>query len=114
MCRAGYSRISVKRQRANHHASCRPALVGCQLLCCQLPPRVSNSGAVAAVAAVSWLLQDINAIRSSRQKVFQLYEEGKLQAWVDVSHGYTGVEQIPQAIDYMLQGGHIGKVVIPL
>lgn len=62
----------------------------------------------------SLLLQDIGAIRSSREKVFKLFEQGKLQAWVDVSHGFMGVEQIPQAVDYMLQGGHIGKVVIPL
>lgn len=60
------------------------------------------------------LLQDINAIRTSRQKVFQLHAEGKLQAWVDASHGFKGVDQIPQAIEYMLKGGHIGKVVIPL
>jgi NADPH-dependent curcumin reductase CurA len=56
----------------------------------------------------------MSAIRASRQKVFKLFEEGKLQAWVDTSHGFRGVEQIPQAVDYMLQGGHIGKVVIPL
>lgn len=60
------------------------------------------------------LSQDINAIRSSRAKVFKLHDEGKLQAWVDVSHGFKGVEQIPQAIEYMLQGEHTGKVVIPL
>ena len=59
-------------------------------------------------------MQDISAIRASRQKVFKLFDEGKLQAWVDTSHGFRGVEQIPQAVDYMLQGGHIGKVVIPL
>jgi NADPH-dependent curcumin reductase CurA len=59
-------------------------------------------------------VQDISAIRASRQKVFKLFDEGKLQAWVDTSHGFRGVEQIPQAVDYMLQGGHIGKVVIPL
>lgn len=59
-------------------------------------------------------LQDISAIRSSRSKIFQLHDEGKLQAWVDVGHGYKGVEQIPQAIEYMLQGAHTGKVVIPL
>jgi NADPH-dependent curcumin reductase CurA len=64
-----------------------------------------------------WVLhcvQDINAIRASRQKVFQLHSEDKLQAWVDVGHGFKGVGQIPEAIDYMLQGGHVGKVVIPL
>lgn len=68
----------------------------------------------AAPLPVFMRTQDIAAIRASRAKVFALYEEGKLQAWVDTSHGFKGVEQIPEAIAYMLQGGHIGKVVIPL
>jgi NADPH-dependent curcumin reductase CurA len=59
-------------------------------------------------------LQDVAAIRRCKWRVFQLHKEGKLQAWVDDSHGFKGVEQIPDAIEYMLQGGHIGKVVIPL
>eukprot|EP00878_Enallax_costatus_P023639 GHUV01025149.1.p1 GENE.GHUV01025149.1~~GHUV01025149.1.p1 ORF type:complete len:321 (+),score=78.69 GHUV01025149.1:169-1131(+) len=58
--------------------------------------------------------KDIVAVRRCKQKVFQLYEQGKLQAWVDVEHGYRGVEQIPDAVEYMLQGGHTGKVVIPI
>ena len=60
------------------------------------------------------LPQDVNAIRASRQKVFQLHQEGKLAAWVDTSHGFKGLEQIAAATEYMLQGGHIGKVVIAL
>jgi NADPH-dependent curcumin reductase CurA len=59
-------------------------------------------------------LQDVAAIRKCKRRVFQLHAQGKLQAWVDESHGFRGVGQIPDAIDYMLQGGHIGKVVIPI
>jgi NADPH-dependent curcumin reductase CurA len=58
--------------------------------------------------------QDVGAIRVCRQRVFELFDAGKLQAWTDVSHGFRGVEQVPDAIEYMLQGGHTGKVVIPL
>jgi NADPH-dependent curcumin reductase CurA len=46
--------------------------------------------------------------------VFELHAAGQLHAWVDTSHGFAGVEQVPDAIEYMLRGGHIGKVVIPL
>jgi hypothetical protein len=60
------------------------------------------------------LLQDVAAIRRCKRRVFQLHQQGKLQAWVDESHGYRGVQQVPDAIDYMLRGGHIGKVVIPI
>jgi NADPH-dependent curcumin reductase CurA len=59
-------------------------------------------------------MQDVAAIRKCKRRVFQLHQQGKLQAWVDESHGFRGVEQIPDAIEYMLQGGHIGKVVIPI
>ena len=46
--------------------------------------------------------------------MFELYEAGALQAWTDVGHGFRGVGQIADAVDYMLQGGHVGKVVVPL
>jgi NADPH-dependent curcumin reductase CurA len=46
--------------------------------------------------------------------VFELYEAGQLLAWTDLSHGFRGVDQIPDAVDYMLKGGHVGKVIIPL
>lgn len=59
-------------------------------------------------------LQDVAAIRRCKRKVFQLYEQGKLQAWVDIDHEFRGVEQIPDAVEYMLKGGHIGKVVVPI
>lgn len=112
MCRTGCPHV-VLSSWDNSQATMGPAVSPQSGASCFLSPRPCDSAAVAA-AVLFWPLQDINAIRSSRQKVFQLYEEGKLQAWVDASHGCRGVEQIPQAIDYMLQGGHIGKVVIPL
>eukprot|EP00879_Flechtneria_rotunda_P009564 GHRR01010010.1.p1 GENE.GHRR01010010.1~~GHRR01010010.1.p1 ORF type:complete len:380 (+),score=128.42 GHRR01010010.1:157-1296(+) len=58
--------------------------------------------------------KDVAAIRRCKQRVFKLHEQGKLQAWVDVNHGFRGVEQIPDAVDYMLKGSHTGKVVVPL
>jgi hypothetical protein len=46
--------------------------------------------------------------------VFDLHETGHLVAWADVSHGFKGVDQVADAIDYMLAGRHVGKVVIPI
>jgi len=57
---------------------------------------------------------DPRAIRRCKKRVFDLFAEGKLVAWVDVSHGFRGVEGVADAVDYMLQGKHVGKVVIPM
>lgn len=46
--------------------------------------------------------------------MFHLHASGQLAAWADTSHGFRGVSQVPDAVDYMLRGGHVGKVVIPL
>ncbi len=43
-----------------------------------------------------------------------MYAEGRLQAWIDTSRTFKGVESIPEAIDHMLQGGHVGKVVVQI
>jgi NADPH-dependent curcumin reductase CurA len=59
-------------------------------------------------------LQDVKTIRRCKQRIFDLHAAGQLQAWVDLSHGYAGVEQVADAVEYMLQGGHVGKVVIPI
>jgi hypothetical protein len=37
-----------------------------------------------------------------------------LVAWTDDSHGFRGVGGVAGAVDYMLQGGHVGKVVISM
>lgn len=58
--------------------------------------------------------QDPRAIRRCKRRVFDLHAEGRLTAWTDLSHGFRGVGQVADAVDYMLQGGHVGKVVIPI
>ncbi len=52
--------------------------------------------------------QDIPAFR---RELFDLHEEGRLQAWVD-SRRFHGVEQVSDAIEYMLTGQAVGKVVV--
>ena len=39
--------------------------------------------------------------------------QGQLEAWVDMHalEAFPGVEQLPDAIEYMLMGRHVGKVV---
>ena len=46
-----------------------------------------------------------------RQRLFDLYDKGELQAWVDEQH-FHGVEQVSDAIEYMLSGQALGKVVV--
>ncbi|CAD7702100.1 unnamed protein product [Ostreobium quekettii] len=58
--------------------------------------------------------KDPQDIQRCRAKVFRLYEEGRLSAWIDRSNRYVGLESIPDAIDGMLKGGHIGKVVVEI
>eukprot|EP00798_Chlamydomonas_sp_ICE-L_P014643 gene14643-20679_t len=53
-------------------------------------------------------------IKRCKQLIFQLAEEGKVKALVDESHGFQGVAGVTSAIEYMLKGGHVGKVVIPI
>lgn len=45
------------------------------------------------------------------QSCFVRVQEGKLQAWVDESHGFKGVAQIPDAIEYMLQGHRLRSLL---
>jgi NADPH-dependent curcumin reductase CurA len=50
-------------------------------------------------------------VRECRARLFNLYREGKLLAWIDRSHTFVGVDAIPDAMDYMLSGASLGKVV---
>ena len=52
--------------------------------------------------------KDMNAYR---QRLFDLYEKGQLQAWVD-ERQFHGVEQVSDAVEYMLSGQAVGKVVV--
>ena len=52
----------------------------------------------------------------AKRAVFDLYATGKLQAWVDGSDGdsFVGVEAVADAVDYMLTGQAVGKVVVKM
>eukprot|EP00884_Botryococcus_braunii_P020803 jgi/Botrbrau1/7406/Bobra.0112s0007.2 len=53
-------------------------------------------------------------VKEARQRLFRLHEEGRLKVLIDRSHEFKGIESIPDAIDYMLSGDSIGKVVAQL
>lgn len=58
--------------------------------------------------------RDAMAIARMRRRVFDLhYSKGKLAAVVDTSVE-GGVGAVPEAVEYMLQGRHVGKVVLDL
>ena len=46
-----------------------------------------------------------------RQEMFDLHGQGKLEAWVDEKQ-FVGVESVADAIEYMLTGQALGKVVV--
>ena len=48
-----------------------------------------------------------------RQELFDLHEQGKLEAWVDETP-FIGVESVADAIEYMLTGQALGKVVVSM
>ena len=54
---------------------------------------------------------DKEKVAAARKRVFDLHAEGKLQAWVDPKP-FTGLSAVPDAIEYMLSGQSIGKVVV--
>ncbi len=48
---------------------------------------------------------------AARKRVFALHAEGKLQAWIDPQE-FNGLGAVPDAIEHMLSGRSIGKVVV--
>ncbi|GFH23462.1 PKS_ER domain-containing protein [Haematococcus lacustris] len=50
---------------------------------------------------------DPAAVARAKARVFDLHDKGMLTALVDVQPG--GIQAVPDAIDYMLRGQHIGK-----
>jgi NADPH-dependent curcumin reductase CurA len=48
-----------------------------------------------------------------RRQLFDLHQDGKLEAWVD-SRQFQGIEKVCDAVEYMLSGQAIGKVVVSL
>lgn len=57
--------------------------------------------------------QDGAKIMACKKKAVDLYNEGKIRAVVD-SKAFEGVESVPDAINYMLSGQALGKVVVKM
>ena len=58
--------------------------------------------------------EDALSIIRSRKRVFKLYREGQIKVLIDRSRSFKGIESIPLAVEHMLEGQHIGKVVVEL
>lgn len=63
------------------------------------------------VAVAPVVQADRKDIPRYRQELFDLHAQGKLQAWVDEKE-FAGVESVVDAIEYMLTGQAVGKVVV--
>ena len=56
-------------------------------------------------------VQDRDLLQKLKQRLFDLYYDGKLEAWVDPTQ-FKGVAAVPDAMEFMLSGQALGKVVI--
>ena len=56
---------------------------------------------------------DFSEVLPCKDRVLGLFEEGKLKSLVDDTH-FEGLEAVPAAIEHMLSGTTIGKVVIKI
>jgi hypothetical protein len=59
------------------------------------------------------VLQDPAKIQACKAKTFNMYQNGELVAVVD-ERNFHGLESVVDAIDYMLSGDALGKVVVSL
>ncbi|KAK9862321.1 hypothetical protein WJX84_001807 [Apatococcus fuscideae] len=55
--------------------------------------------------------KDRELLQKLKERLFDLYYSGKLEAWVDPAK-FHGVESVTDAMDFMLSGQALGKVVI--
>jgi prostaglandin reductase 3 len=58
-------------------------------------------------------LQDAAKIQACKAKAFAMYRSGELMAVVD-ERRFSGLESVVGAVDYMLSGKALGKVVVSL
>lgn len=58
-------------------------------------------------------LQDRSKTQAAKQRLFDRFYNGTIKALVD-KKTFAGVEAVPDAVDYMLTGQAIGKVVVDL
>lgn len=56
--------------------------------------------------------KDFGAVAGCRQRVLDLHASGELRALVDRKRTFDGLESVADAIEYMLSGEAVGKVVV--
>uniref|UniRef100_A0A7S0LKP0 Enoyl reductase (ER) domain-containing protein n=1 Tax=Coccolithus braarudii TaxID=221442 RepID=A0A7S0LKP0_9EUKA len=56
--------------------------------------------------------KDFKAVAGCKERVLDLYASGELKALVDEKHTFQGLESVSDAIEYMLSGEAVGKVVV--
>jgi len=60
-----------------------------------------------------WPKGDRQPILQAKEEVFRLHREGELTALVDARR-FHGLDSIPDALEHMLSGTTVGKVVVEL
>jgi NADPH:quinone reductase-like Zn-dependent oxidoreductase len=58
-------------------------------------------------------LQDMSLVGQCRKKCYDLIDSGVITSMVDPQH-FSSLESVPDAIEYMLTGSAVGKVVVSL
>ena len=56
-------------------------------------------------------MQDRSKTQTAKKRLFDRFYDGTIKALVD-GKNFAGVEAVPDAVDYMLTGQAIGKVVV--
>merc|ERR1711862_575616 len=58
--------------------------------------------------------KDYSAVAGCKNRILELFAEKKLISIVDDTHEFVGLESVSDAIDHMLSGKTIGKVVVKI
>lgn len=58
--------------------------------------------------------KDVQAVYGSKDRVFELFKQGKIKSLVDKAAEFSGLESVSAAVDHMLSGKTIGKVVVKI
>ena len=69
---------------------------------------------IARVSVWYMPMQDRDRLQSAKHQLFERFYNGKIQALVDYGREFTGVASVCDAVDYMLSGQAVGKVVVKL
>ena len=59
-------------------------------------------------------MQDPQKLKAVKDNLFKRYYSGQIRALIDDSKSFHGVEQVCDAIDFMLSGKALGKVVVDM